>query len=448
MLGTITCWVPRSYILGRRFREALAFVCQNQWQSAEWYREYQLSQLRRVCQLAREKCPYYRQAFKAADFDPRDLTSLDDFAQLPTITKSTVMEHGKGMCAASPLSVKLDYVSTGGTSGMPLNFYMSSDRSSIEYAYLVASWRRIGYEPGMPMAVFRGRVVKDKTKGFRYEYDPVLAHHYYSNFHMTDENMKAYLDHVATLGPCFLHVYPSSVAALARHLIRTGVPAPKNIRGIIAESEMVYPDQRSMVEKVFGCRYFSCYGHTEKLVLGSECEYSHYYHIWPTYGYFELLDAQSRPVRTPGQTGQIVGTGFINTVMPFIRYETGDYATFVADRCDACGREHPVIADIQGHRTQEVLVASDGSEIFWTAVNMHDDTFQRVRQFQFYQDTPGQAVLRIVPTDGFGRDDYRRILTNLGKKFDGRLEFTIELRTAITLSPRGKAIYVDQHINR
>ncbi len=93
-------------------------------------------------------------------------------------------------------------------------------------------------------------------------------------------------------------------------------------------------------------------------------------------------------------------------------------------------------------------MASDGSEIFWTAVNMHDDTFQRVRQFQFYQDTPGQAVLRIVPTDGFGRDDYRRILTNLGKKFDGRLEFTIELRTAITLSPRGKAIYVDQHINR
>jgi phenylacetate-CoA ligase len=81
-------------------------------------------------------------------------------------------------------------------------------------------------------------------------------------------------------------------------------------------------------------------------------------------------------------------------------------------------------------------------------MNMHDDTFQHVRQFQFYQDTPGKAVLRVVPSDGFGREDYKRVLTNLGKKFDGRLEFVIELRNAIPLSSRGKAIYVDQKINR
>jgi phenylacetate-CoA ligase len=132
--------------------------------------------------------------------------------------------------------------------------------------------------------------------------------------------------------------------------------------------------------------------------------------------------------------------------MPFIRYRTGDYATYVADRCEACGRQHVLIRDVQGHRTQEMLVASDGAEISWTAMNMHDDTFLNVRQFQFYQTVPGQAILRLVPDKGYADNDRDRILRNLGRKFDHRLDFTIDLVDAIPLSPRGKAIYIDQRI--
>jgi len=95
-----------------------------------------------------------------------------------------------------------------------------------------------------------------------------------------------------------------------------------------------------------------------------------------------------------------------------------------------------------------VFVAADGSEVSWTALNMHDDTFIHVRQFQFLQETPGRAVLRVVPADGFGEDDADRIHRNLGRKLDGRFTFTIELVEAIPLSARGKAIYVDQRIPR
>jgi phenylacetate-CoA ligase len=201
-----------------------------------------------------------------------------------------------------------------------------------------------------------------------------------------------------------------------------------------------------MVEETFGCRCFSCYGHSEKLVLAVECEQSTDYHVWPTYGCCELLDDDGRPITTPGQRGEIVGTGFINTVMPFVRYRTGDYATYVGSRCEACGREHVVLRDIQGHRTQEMLIAADGSGIPWTALNMHDDTFLHVRQFQFFQDTPGKAVLRIVPAAQFGAGDAERIQRNLHPKLEDRLTFTIQLVETILLPARGKAIYVDQRI--
>lgn len=445
--GWLLGHMPPGFALGSAFRRNLEFVkAADRW-SGERARAYQLEAVRRIVQLAWEQTDYYRRQFRAIGFHPSDLRSLNDLRHLPTIDKDTLRHHLEEMCARSVRRASVDYVSTGGTSGTPLHFFIGRERSAIEYAYLVTAWERVGYRPGMPMAVFRGRVVPPDRRGLRHEYDALLRHHYYSNFHMTEENMARYCDHIRTIGPCFLHVYPSAVSALSRFIRRSETKPPENIRGIIAESENVYVDQRRIAEEVFNCPYFSCYGHSEKLVAAAECEHSTDYHAWPTYGYLELLDERGEPITTPGQRGAIVGTGFINTVVPFVRYRTGDFATYVGDRCDACGREHTIIRDIRGHRDQEVLIAADGSEISWTALNVHDNTFARVRQFQFSQKTPGQATLRLVPADRFGEKDMTRIQRTIGRRLDGQLSLTVELTDEIPLTACGKARYVDQRLS-
>lgn len=440
--------VPPGWWFGARFRQNLRFVQESQWWSAERISRWQTEKMRDMLSLAYQRTRFYRNMLDRLGFRPEDFRSLEDFRRLPTIDKQTVIEQLSEMCICDVTQRNADFVSTGGTSGTPLHFYINAGRSSTEYAYLLASWERIDYRLGTPMAVLRGRVVRPDRRGLRHEYDPILRHHYYSSFHLSDENIARYLQHIATVGVCFLHAYPSSVAALARFCRCEERCPPSNIRGVIVESEIVYPEQKRVVEEVFGCRCFSSYGHSEKLVLAAECEQSADYHVWPTYGYFELLDEQGNPVTVPGQRGEIVGTGFINTVMPFVRYRTGDWATYVGNRCEACGREHTVIRDIRGHRIQEMLIAADGSEISWTSLNMHDDTFLHVRQFQFMQETPGRAVLRIVPAHGFAEGEKDRVQRNLGHKLNGRLIFTIELVDSIPLSGRGKAIYVDQRIPR
>jgi phenylacetate-CoA ligase len=445
-LGTGLGTLHPKWLLGKSFRKNCRFVDNTQYWPEEFFRAYQFNKLRGILKLAFEKSTFYRTIFDSVGFRPEDLRTPDDMKQIPTIDKHTVIENLPDMCTRDIRAIDVDYGSTGGTSGIPIGFYMNADRSPMEYSYLIMSWKRVGYKLGTPMAVLRGRTVARDKNGLYHEYDPILRHHYYSSFHMSDENMARYLEHITTIGECFLHVYPSSVAALARFIVRKGLDAPKNIKGIIAESEIVYPEQRQMVEEVFDCRYFSCYGHSEKLVLAAECEECSDYHVWPTYGYFELLDNQDNEVTAPGQSGEIVGTGFINTVMPFIRYRTGDWATYVGTYCQACGRRHPVIRDIRGHRIQEVLITADNSEISWTALNMHDDTYLNVHQFQFRQDKPGWAVLRIVPADGFDKSDEDRIKRNLDNKLEGQISFAIELVKEIPLSARGKAIYVDQRI--
>jgi phenylacetate-coenzyme A ligase PaaK-like adenylate-forming protein len=433
-------------ILGRRFRHAQAFVADAQWWPAERSREYQLARLRELCTVAYQRSPYYRRTFDANGFRPTDLKSVDDVQYLPVLDRQTVRDYADDLLVVSPRLPHVDAVSTSGTSGMPLRFYIGADRSAAEYAHITSGWQRTGYRLDQPMAVLKGHLVPADRSGFRHEYDPVLRRHYYSTFHLSDDQLQQYLDHIATLGDCYLLAYPSVVAAVIRFLRRAGRAAPHNIRAIIAESEIVYAEQRRAAEETFGCRYFSLYGLTEKVVAAAECEASAAAHVWPTYGLFELLDERGRPITEPGQRGEIVGTSFLNTVAPFIRYRTGDFATYVADRCQACGREHVLIEDIRGHRAQEYLVALDGSLIPWSAVNMHDDTFLHVERFQFFQERRGVAVLRIIPGRMFTTTDRDRILRNLGRKLAGRIDLTVELVDALPLTERGKAIYVDQRL--
>lgn len=443
-LGRGLGFIPPAWLLGRSFRANCAFVQDAQWWKHGQVREYQIIALREILKLAHEKTEFYRGAFAVAGFHPGDLKSLDDMNQLPTIDKQLVVENVLDMCTRSVRGSDVDYGSTGGTSGAPLHFYLNAGRSAIEYAYLTTSWERAGYRLGMPMAVLRGRSVRSDRSGFRHEYDPILGHHYYSNFHMTDANVKRYLDHIGTLGPCMLHAYPSSAYVLAKSILGRGDHGPQNICGVLLESENVYADQVRDIEEAFGVRTFSSYGHSEKLVLAAQCENTRNYHVWPTYGFFELLDEDGKPVSTPGQEGEIVGTGFINTVMPFIRYRTGDWATYVGDRCEDCGREHIIIKDIKGRWPQGGLVAEDGSIVSMTALNVHDDTFINVREYQFHQSMPGKATLRIVPITSLNGDEQLRIITNMNKRLQGQVVLDLEICTELAKTGRGKQLRVIQ----
>lgn len=438
MIGKLLAPIPPARLLGKSFRENCKFVREAQWWSAERAREYQLNKLREMLKLAYERTIFYRRMFDSVGFHPRDLKSLHDMIQLPTIDRQIVTEKLLDMCTKSVDDRDVDFGSTGGTSGAPLRFYINANRSSIEYAYLTTSWERIGYQLGMSMAVLRGRVVKPNRNGFQHEYDPILRHHYYSNFHMTDGNMQGYLQHIRHIGPCMLHAYPSSASVLAKYIINIGESVLQNIQGILLESENVYADQVHDIERAFKARTFSSYGHSEKCVLAVQCEHTQDYHVWPTYGFFELLDDNLNPVTTPGQQGEIVGTGFINTVMPFIRYRTGDYATYVGESCKACGREHTIIKDIKGRWPQGELIAIDGSIVTMTALNVHDDTFENVREYQFHQSVPGKATLRVVPTIPLDDNEKQRIVANMNKRLQGQIVLDLEIRKNLVKTERGK----------
>jgi phenylacetate-CoA ligase len=446
VVGRAAAFIPLPYLLGRRYREWYAFLQVAEWWDAERARQYQFEQLQRILAIAYHKTAFYREQFQSVGFEPGDFKDLSDMERLPMIDKETVRVNANRMLTVPVTQTSVDYVSTSGSGGVPLGFYMDSARSSVEFAHLSYSWARVGYRPGDVMGVLRGQVVPLDRRGVHHRYDPLLRSHYFSSFHLMPEQMSRYVELLHRIQPRFMHSYLSSLFLLCRFMKHSGLKFPDSVRAALLESEPIYPGQRAFIEREFGLRLFSLYGHSEKLVLAAECEQTPRYHVWPTYGYCEVLTTAGRPAAI-GSQGEIVGTSFINEVMPFIRYRTDDFATFTGFSCSGCGRHQLLLSDVQGHRKQEFLVTKDETLIVaWTALNMHDDTFDGIMRFQFHQKVPGFVELRMVPTPGSTAYDLERIHRHLDDKLNATIDVKLVLCDEIPPLKSGKKPIVIQDI--
>jgi phenylacetate-CoA ligase len=199
----------------------------------------------------------------------------------------------------------------------------------------------------------------------------------------------------------------------------------------------VYPDQRSTLEDVFGARVFSWYGHSERLILGGECEYSSSYHHFPDYGVMELADADGAIVGEPGAQGELVGTTLSNRSMPLLRYRTGDHARLLSSRCD-CGRNFQRFDEVVGHRGQDCVIGRHGSQISLAALNMHGPIFDEVLRFQYRQGRPGILEIVAIVSPRFTESHRQALLQAYTRKVGVELDVTFRAVDDIPLTPRGK----------
>jgi phenylacetate-CoA ligase len=141
----------------------------------------------------------------------------------------------------------------------------------------------------------------------------------------------------------------------------------------------------------------------------------------------------------------LVGTGLTNYAMPLIRYVTDDLGSIEKPNCH-CGREYPQLKAVEGRWKQELVYGVDKQPIPFAALNTHSDVYDKVAQFQFYQDKPGELTLNIVRGDGFGQEDTKRIRNELLGKLGESMILDIKFVDAIPRTSRGKFRFVVQKL--
>jgi len=434
--------LPPSIRYGKHYGEAVRFLDASQWWTSDQHETWQLARVQELVRHAYAHSPFYRTRFDAHGVHPDDLRCLSDLARFPTVGKEDLREHAEDIRVTNLPRSKFQYHTTGGSTGRPVGLYWEADRTvPLERAFMRRQFGWVGFELDADRSVaLRGVPVRD---GRLYETLPGRQIRF-SSYDMTPENLDHYLDVIDEFRPAAIMAYPSAAHIFAQHVLARGGHRFDGLRVVLCGSENFYAWQRELIAEAFGCRAYSWYGQSEYVALGGECEHSTDYHFYSEYGVTEILGPHG-VAAGPGESGEIVATGFNNRAFPLIRYRTEDVARRSARRSCECGRNYLLVETVEG-RLQEMIVAKAGNLISMTAINMHSDVFDNVRQFQFYQDTPGRVTLRIIRHERYSDMDTQRIRAALLEKLRDQFDLDIEFVASIPLTPRGKATFLEQKL--
>lgn len=392
---------------------------------------FQLGQIKRTLEHAQKHCRYYRNTFAKAGFDAGRFSTFDDLKTCPLLTKSDLLKRREEMLSDAFSARERLYITTGGSTGVPVGFYLHKGVSRAkETAFLEAMWKRGGYFDGARLALLRGHVTTVKSNGAISAYDAARDWLLFSSSHINAAHFEKYMQELEAFKPDLLYVYPSSGLALAEQIEKAGKAWTLPLRGILCGSERITEPQRKLLESVFGCRAYSWYGHSERVVLAAEGRNSAHYYFVPQYGYAEFGPPTAEGLR------EVIGTSFDNLVMPLIRYRTGDYVR-LAEEHDGLEYPGPAATEIAG-RDQEFLVSGTGRKISLTAFNMHDAIFDDLYAVQFFQDQPGVAEFRYVAGPKFAAGKLKDIEHGIRRKLGDDFAVTFRAVNDVEKTAAGK----------
>lgn len=427
-------WVQESFLSARAYarrllREGAAFqremedVTKTQWLDQQGLDRLQLARLQGVVNHAIQTVPYYRQVAQQLGLSPGFLKSVSDLQQLPLLTKKIVFEQGSAMISEKARGPRFS-ANTSGTTGMSMTAYRDLHAINRENAFVWRCMNWAGLQQGEPRVWLRGDKVvapmQTQPPFWRYvKADNMLM---MSAYHLSEASAQSYIDAMEKMDPVVIQAYPSAVFLLARYLLNAGrTYRGKRLRSVVTSSETVTTEHRDLVKQAFGCKVIDWYGAMERMVAVGNCEHGSY-HVLSDYSYVEFLPLDDG-------THEIVGTGFDNALMPFIRYRLGD-SVVLGDpkfRCQ-CGRSFPVIEQING-RVEDYILTPSGRKVFMMS-NMLDN-LPGVLEVQIRQDEPGAIRVLLVPAPGKGPikvdEVVKRGKTMLGDDMQIRVEEVTEI---------------------
>ncbi len=413
----------------------------SQWWPRERLEALRVQRLRALLTHAASHVPYYRDLFARIGFDPAAVSSLTDLQRLPFLDKPLIRAHTDALKADDARG--LARFNTGGSSGVPLIFYIGLERVSRDVA---AKWRATrwwGVDIGDPEIVLWGSPIElgaqDRVRLLR---DRLMRTRLLPAFEMSDAKVDGFIDEIRTLRPRMLFGYPSAFAHIARHAQRQGVRMDDlGIKVVFVTSERLYDHQRTLIEQSFGAPVANGYGGRDAGFIAHQCP-SGSLHITAEDLIVEIVDREGR-VLPPGESGEIVVTHLATRDFPFVRYRTGDVGVLAApdDAPCACGRTLPVLKEVQG-RSTDFIVARDGTVMHGLALIYIVRDMPGVAGFRIEQESLDLTRVKVVTEPGFPADGDARIRVGMKARLGESVEVVVEHVAQIAAEGSGKFRYV------
>ncbi|HYE04252.1 MAG TPA: hypothetical protein VEL07_01915 [Planctomycetota bacterium] len=251
------------------------------------------------------------------------------------------------------------------------------------------------------------------------------------------DNVAAYVAALAEYGPRCLSAFPSSLHALCALMRLAGLRL--HIPLALTSSEVLEPATVALAKQVLGCRIVDHYGQAERVAFAADLGDG--YRFLPGYAWIELPFVTERDGEA---LHEIVGTSLWNTLMPLVRFRTGDLIAVAAGTTLAQLEEirfglRPV-PRIIGRLDGAWVDGPDQRRITGLSALLSDA--RRVQRWQIVQEAPGDLRLLIIPEPGFEARDVDRALASARARLPAAVGVRIEVVDRLERTAAGKAPFV------
>jgi phenylacetate-CoA ligase len=405
----------------------LGYLNQSQWLSPEERAREDLEALRRLLTYAGRHVPYYREAFRAARFDPLAVTSRRDLAELPLLTREIVRERYDDLIDPAHRGKNLKK-GTSGSTGTPLKFEYSMASECWRQAVKLRGYGWAGYRPGLKTFYYWASVSAARPN-LKIRIDRALRREtFFDSMRQDEASRRAALDAFRKIRPDVMVCYTQSCAQFARWILDRGLRDWDDLP-VLCGAEGVLPADRAVLAKAFGPDIFETYGSRETMLIAAECEKHCGMHISEENLLVEVLD-HGRAVKT-GDPGDVVITDLHNYGMPMIRYVNGDVAVLAGEGRCPCGRGLGRIERVDGRRA-DAMRDREGNVVPGIVFHVlfSDARQEIVSQFQAVQAANGAVRLKVVRGRDFTAEAFESVTRRFGEYLRGQ-PFSVEFHEAI-----------------
>lgn len=289
---------------------------------------YQLEKLKETFSMAVEKSPYYRSLYEDMRVD-----SFEDFRKLPFSGPDDVRSHELEMLCVSQREIsRIVTIETSGTTGVPKRVYFTEADQELTTDFFHHGMKLIVDETDVVMILMPcrrpGSIGVLLKEGL--ERSGVKVVPYGLPDGRDTEQILEIMERERV----------TNCVALATHMSQIAEKSPSYdipLKSVLLSAEYVSEESRRVIRETWNCRIFEHYGMTEMgLGCAVQCPELEGFHVRETDLYLEIIDPETGEVLPDGEEGEIVFTTLTRKGMPFIRYRTGDWSSFMTGTC-GCG---------------------------------------------------------------------------------------------------------------
>lgn len=402
-----------------------------------------------------ENSPYYRHLVldhlrgKSREKEPENDTEVIEtllaqdlellWSRLPIMTKSDLQRPLYERFAQGYNAKNTHKHKTSGSSGHPFVFVKDRYAHAYSWAEIKQLYAKWDIELGVDLeARFYGIPLQGWARQKERLKDWLARRQRMVIFDLSDAKLDLMLARFKKYPFGYLNGYTSSIVRLGQYLTQKSIVLKAlcpSLKGCIVTSEMLFDEDKTMLEQALGVPVINEYGASELGVIamanvGGALE------INQTSVYLELVDDFGRPVES-GNHGRVILTALHNKAHALIRYDIGDLAQWDKTSTPAA----PKLAGLLGRTNDMAHLPGDkkvpGLTFYYVTKAVISDQ-SPVSEFVVEQHELDQFVIRYVSARPLNADETHKIQKALETYVGMGLSVRMVHETVLDRSKRGK----------